>query len=81
MLLSAIQARQDAEGRIDWDISVDSTTVRAHPQTTPTASRARTEKGNAARTNEGDPALATLAARLALFSACWGDWGISGVAS
>ncbi|MGW6318126.1 IS5 family transposase [Streptomyces sp. NPDC055099] len=30
MLLSKVQAAEDAEGRIDWDVSVDSTTVRAH---------------------------------------------------
>ncbi|MFC4121436.1 IS5 family transposase, partial [Nonomuraea zeae] len=30
MLLTAIQAEQDAEGQVDWDIAVDSTTVRAH---------------------------------------------------
>ncbi|WP_443064040.1 IS5 family transposase [Streptomyces sp. NBC_00376] len=30
MLLSRIQAAEDAAGRIDWDVSVDSTAVRAH---------------------------------------------------
>ncbi|MFJ8406333.1 IS5 family transposase [Streptomyces microflavus] len=30
MLLSRIQTAEDAEGRIDWDVSVDSTAVRAH---------------------------------------------------
>ncbi|MFD4482134.1 IS5 family transposase [Streptomyces sp. NPDC058471] len=30
MLLSRVQAAEDAGGRIDWDISVDSTAVRAH---------------------------------------------------
>ncbi|MGW6027894.1 IS5 family transposase [Streptomyces sp. NPDC055099] len=30
MLLSKVQAAEDAEGRIDWEVSVDSTTVRAH---------------------------------------------------
>lgn len=77
LLLTAIQAEQDAEGRIDWDISVDSTTVRAHqhaagapptppspaPPFPPTASGQ--QKGEAARANRGDPVLATLAARLA----------------
>ncbi|MFG1962361.1 IS5 family transposase [Nonomuraea sp. NPDC049028] len=44
MLLTAIQTEQDGEGRVDWDISVDSTTVRAHqhaagaPRTPPPAS-------------------------------------------
>ncbi|WP_435884038.1 IS5 family transposase [Streptomyces rubiginosohelvolus] len=30
MMLSRIQTAEDAEGRIDWDVSVDSTAVRAH---------------------------------------------------
>ncbi|MFJ4633946.1 IS5 family transposase [Streptomyces sp. NPDC088847] len=30
MLLSRVQAAEDAAGRIDWDVSVDSTAVRAH---------------------------------------------------
>lgn len=30
MLLSKVQAAEDAVGRIDWDVSVDSTVVRAH---------------------------------------------------
>ncbi|MFF5809856.1 IS5 family transposase [Streptomyces sp. NPDC012746] len=30
MLLHRIQAAEDAAGRIDWDVSVDSTAVRAH---------------------------------------------------
>ncbi|WP_405698928.1 IS5 family transposase [Streptomyces sp. NBC_01383] len=30
MLLSRIQVAEDAEGGIDWDVSVDSTAVRAH---------------------------------------------------
>ncbi|WP_405803601.1 MULTISPECIES: IS5 family transposase [unclassified Streptomyces] len=30
MLLSKVQAAEDAAGRIDWDVSVDSTAVRAH---------------------------------------------------
>jgi transposase len=29
-ILSALQARADAEGRITWDLSVDSTVARAH---------------------------------------------------
>ncbi|YCK39115.1 hypothetical protein ACNF49_35220 [Actinomadura sp. ATCC 39365] len=43
-LLTALQAEQDAQGKVDWDISVDCT--------------ARPGKGDAARTNRGDPALA-----------------------
>ena len=72
MLLTAIQAEQDAEGRVDWDIAVDSTTVRAHqhaagaPRTPPAAPAAPgRQKGDVAGTNRGDPVLAALAARLA----------------
>ncbi|WP_406073119.1 IS5 family transposase [Streptomyces virginiae] len=52
-LLQQVQAEADAAGEIDWDISVDSTIVRAHQH----AAGARTEpppapasKGDAART-------------------------------
>jgi hypothetical protein len=30
MLLAKAQAAEDAAGRIDWEVSVDSTAVRAH---------------------------------------------------
>lgn len=30
MLLPKVQSAEDAAGRIDWDVSVDSTAVRAH---------------------------------------------------
>jgi transposase len=68
-LLAAIQATQDAQGLVDWDISVDSTTTRAH-QHAAGAPRAApppvtSQKGGPARTKRGDPVLATLAARLA----------------
>lgn len=71
MLLSAVQAEQDAEGRVDWDIAVDSTTVRAHqhaagaPRTPPPPPAPGRQKGEAAGTNRGDPVLVALAARLA----------------
>lgn len=68
MLLSCIQAAEDAEGRIDWDVSVDSTAVRAHqhaagarkapPATAP-------QKGAGRGTNQVDPVLRRLAVRLA----------------
>ncbi|WP_409456761.1 IS5 family transposase [Streptomyces goshikiensis] len=41
MLLSRIQAAEDAAGQIDWDVSVDSTVVRAHQH----AAGARVEGG------------------------------------
>ncbi|WP_425465332.1 hypothetical protein [Nonomuraea mesophila] len=56
---------------MDWDISVDSTTVRAHqhaagaPRTPPAPAASGREKGDAAGTKRGDPVLASLAARLA----------------
>ncbi|NBE98110.1 transposase [Nonomuraea sp. KC401] len=72
MLLTAIQTGQDAEGRVDWDIAVDSTTVRAHqhaagaPRTPPSPPPVPgRQKGDAAGTNRGDPVPAALAARLA----------------
>ncbi|WP_435881688.1 IS5 family transposase [Streptomyces xanthochromogenes] len=54
MLLSRIQAAEDAAGRIDWDVSVDSTVVRAHQHAagarkTPTATDL--QKGNPRGTN------------------------------
>ncbi|MFB9399118.1 IS5 family transposase, partial [Streptomyces echinatus] len=55
MLLSKVQAAQDAVGRIDWDVSVDSTAVRAHQHAagareTPPA--AVPQKGVRRRTNQ-----------------------------
>jgi transposase len=67
MLLSRIQTAEDAEGRIDWDVSVDSTAVRAHQH----AAGARKapaatvpQKGAGRGTNQVDPVLRELAARL-----------------
>ncbi|WP_443333517.1 IS5 family transposase [Streptomyces sp. MJM1172] len=60
MLLSRIQAAQDAAGQIDWDVSVDSTVVRAHQH----AAGARVEsaasspqRGHVRGTNQVDPVL------------------------
>ncbi|WP_375256794.1 IS5 family transposase [Streptomyces sp. MNP-20] len=62
MLLSRVQAAEDAEDRIDWDISVDSTTVRAHQH----AAGARTappapppQKGAGRGTKRVDPGAET----------------------
>ncbi|WP_437097616.1 IS5 family transposase [Streptomyces longwoodensis] len=54
-LLSKMQAAEDAAGRIDWDVSVDSTAVRAHQhaagaRTTPPA--VNPQKGVRPRTNQ-----------------------------
>lgn len=61
MLLSKVQAAEDAAGRMDWEVSVDSTAVRAHQH----AAGARkapaavvTQKGGVGRgTNQVDPVL------------------------
>ncbi|WP_413777873.1 IS5 family transposase [Streptomyces sp. AM2-3-1] len=62
MLLSRIQSAEDAEGRIDWDVSVDSTAVRAHQHAAgarkaPPA--AAPQKGADGGTNQVDPAAET----------------------
>jgi hypothetical protein len=67
MLLSRIQAAEDAVGGIDWDVSVDSTAVRAHQHAagarkTPPAPVA--QKGTGPGTNLVDPVLRKLAVRL-----------------
>jgi hypothetical protein len=67
MLLSKVQAAEDAAGRIDWDVSVDSTAVRAHQyaagaRKAPPA--AVPQRGIRQRTNHVDPVLRKLAVRL-----------------
>jgi transposase len=67
-LLTAVQAAQDAAGRVDWDVSVDSTTTRAHQHAAGAPRKAPpvpAEKGEPAGTKRGDPVLASLSARLA----------------
>ncbi|MCX5535890.1 IS5 family transposase [Streptomyces sp. NBC_00006] len=62
MLLSRVQAAADAEGRIDWDVSVDSTAVRAHQHAAGARKQsppATPQKGAAAGTNRVDPAAET----------------------
>ncbi|MGW3425481.1 IS5 family transposase [Streptomyces phaeochromogenes] len=67
MLLSLVQAAEDAAGGIDWDVSVDSTAGRAHQHAagaskTPPAAIA--QKGAAPGTNQVDPVLRKLLVRL-----------------
>ncbi|BCK67419.1 hypothetical protein Srufu_013720 [Streptomyces libani subsp. rufus] len=67
MLLSRIQTAEDAEGGIDWEVSVDSTAVRAHQHAagarkTPPA--AVPQRGAGRGTNRVDPVLRKLAVRL-----------------
>ncbi|WP_394807252.1 IS5 family transposase [Streptomyces asiaticus] len=68
MLLSKVQAAEDAADRIDWDVSVDSTAVRAHQHAAgvrkaPPA--AVPQRGADRGTNQVDPVLRRLAVRLA----------------
>ncbi|MFE9968034.1 IS5 family transposase [Streptomyces sp. NPDC005525] len=66
MLLSRVQAAEDAEGRIDWDVSVDSTAVRAHqhaagarkapPRRPSKGGRQRDEPGRSGAAETGRPA-------------------------
>lgn len=67
MLLSRIQAAEDAVGGIDWEVSVDSTAMRAHQHAagarkTPLGTLA--QKGAVSGTNQADPVLRKLAVRL-----------------
>lgn len=78
MLLSRVQAAEDAEGRIDWDISVDSTVVRAHQH----AAGARkavsvppSQKGAGRGTKQGDPVLRKLVVRLTEVVRSANAWG------
>lgn len=66
-LLQQVQAEADAAGEIDWDISVDSTIVRAHQH----AAGARTEpplapasKGGAAAEHQDEAPWRSLVAHL-----------------
>lgn len=67
-LLQQVQAEADAAGDIDWDISVDSTIVRAHQHAAGARSDpppAPTSKGDAATEHQGETAWQSLFARLA----------------
>ncbi len=66
-LLQQVQAAADSAGEIDWDVSVDSTIVRAHQH----AAGARTDpppapgsKGDALAEHQGETPWQSLAARL-----------------
>ena len=84
MLLSQVQAAQDAAGEIDWDVSVDSTSVRAHQH----AAGARKappaavpQKGARAGTNQPDPVLRRLTIRLEEVVASANAWDAPAEAS
>jgi transposase len=69
LLLTRVQAAENAAGKIDWDVSVDSTTARAHQhaagarQAVPPA--ITPQKGPHSGANQGDPVLRSLSVRLA----------------
>ncbi|CDR01326.1 transposase IS4 family protein [Streptomyces iranensis] len=84
MLLSKVQAAEDAADRIDWDVSVDSTAVRAHQH----AAGARKappaavpQRGADRGTNQVDPVLRRLAVRLAEVVSSASAWGAPAAAS
>ncbi|GCD39574.1 transposase [Streptomyces chrestomyceticus JCM 4735] len=84
MLLSKVQAAEDAAGRIDWDVPVDSTAVRAHQH----AAGARKappavdgQKGDGRGTNQADPVLSKLAVRLVEVVSSASAWDAPEVAS
>lgn len=66
-LLSRIQAAEDAAGSIDWEVSVDSTAVRAHQHAAgarKAPAAAVPQKAAGGGTNQADPVLRKLAVRL-----------------
>jgi hypothetical protein len=78
MLLSRLQAAEDAAGGIDWDVSVDSTAVRAHQHAAGArkASPAAVPQRGAVRgTNQFDPVLRKLVARLEEVVSSASVWG------
>lgn len=74
MLLTKTQAAEDAAGRADWDVSVDSTAVRAHQDAAGahqhaagarhTPPPAPPQRGARTGTNQAEPVLRRLAVRL-----------------
>ncbi len=83
-LLQQVQAAADAAGEIDWDISVDSTIVRAHQH----AAGARTEppptlasKGAETAEHQGETPWQSLLARLAEVVQEVRDWAARGAGS
>lgn len=79
MLLSHIQAAEDAAGGIDWDVAVDSTAVRAHQHAAGARKvpRPPSLKGAARGTNQVDPVLRKLAARLEEVDRSANAWDVS----
>lgn len=68
-LLKQVQAARDADGDIDWDVSVDSTTARAHQHAAGARMSAPSpvalQKGAHRGTIRSDPVLQSLSVRLA----------------
>ncbi|RPK72051.1 hypothetical protein EES45_33790 [Streptomyces sp. ADI97-07] len=78
MLLSRIQAAEDAAGRIDWDVSVDSTAVRAHQHAAGArkAPAVPRKRGSLGGTNQVDPVLGKLTVRLEEVVRSASDWDV-----
>ncbi|CAK7287884.1 hypothetical protein SGPA1_50866 [Streptomyces misionensis JCM 4497] len=83
-LLQQVQAAADAAGEIDWDISVDSTIVRAHQH----AAGARTDpppipvsKGDESEEHQYERPWQSLVARLVEVVLEARDWGARAVGS
>lgn len=83
MLLSRIQAAEDAAGGIDWDVSVDSTVVRAHRHAAGARKvpGRRSSKGAGRGRNQVDPVLRKLAVRLEEVVRSASVWDVPGADS
>ena len=84
MLLSRIQAAEDAAGGIDWDVSVDSTAVRAHQHAAGARKApppAMPQKGAGPGTNQADSVLRKLAVRLEEVVRSANAWDVPGADS
>ncbi len=79
MLLSRVQAAEDAAGNIDWEASVDSTVVRAHQHAAGARKApppAAPQKGAGRGTNQVDPVLRKLTVRLEEVVRSANAWGV-----
>lgn len=81
-LLQEVQAAADAAGEIDWDVAVDSTSVRAHQH----AAGARVDpppapKGGAVAEHQAEPPWQSLVGRLAEVVQEVRAWAARGAAS
>ena len=83
-LLQQVQAAADSAGEIDWDISVDSTVVRAHQHAAGARTeppRAPTSKGDEVAEHQGETSWQSLLARLVEVVQELRAWAARGVGS